>query len=126
MHVFPPRRDDRQLPVKGVVVEQRGIHQTAVPVARQPVPGVVPRARTVHGRFHRHQRAVPERFHARAKGVSGAHGFSQRLEFQKVRGGDKTRLIVYYYYYYSYNTSYTIRHDIFKIENIHDIQVRGW
>jgi len=62
--------DDRQLPVQGVVVEQRGIHQTAVPVAGQPVPGAVQGTVVVHGGVRHHQRPVPECVHQRAKGVS--------------------------------------------------------
>lgn len=62
--------DDRQLPVQGVVVEQRGIHQTVVPVAGKSVPGTVQGIAVVHGSFHHHQRPVPERIHRRAKRVS--------------------------------------------------------
>lgn len=63
------RRDDGHLPVEGVVVQQRGIHQAVVPVARQPVPGASQGIAAVHGRVHSHQLLVPERFRRRAKKV---------------------------------------------------------
>lgn len=63
------RHHDGQLPVQGVVVEQRGIHQTAVPVAGQPVPGPVQGTHPVHGRVRLHQCPVPERVQRLAERV---------------------------------------------------------
>lgn len=64
-----PCRDDGQLPVQGVVVQQRGLHQAVVPVARQFVPGAVQGAVAVHGGVRHHQHAVPKRVHRSAKRV---------------------------------------------------------
>lgn len=83
-HIAAVDHDDRQLPVKGVVVEQRGIHQTTVPVAGQPVPGTVQGTVVVHGGVCHHQRLVPECVHQRTKGVS-PHNVIQLYESGCVR-----------------------------------------
>jgi len=83
-HIAGVDHDDRQLPVQGVVVEQRGIHQITVPVEGQLVPGLVQGTFVVHGGVRHYQRPVPECVHQRAKGVS-THGVIQLYKSGCVR-----------------------------------------
>lgn len=64
------RSHDGQLPVESVVVQQRGVHQTPVPVAGKPLSGAAPGTAVVHVGVRHHQRPVPERVHRPAKEVS--------------------------------------------------------